>query len=178
MEVTGLDIAAFAAGVVAVVFSGFVLVHSTLGGAALLAGGVLAVSVTLIRDQTDSAVVGGLVWLLILGLFVAGVAGFLTGFGVFDEPDLRWEGQASTYEGADGPTVVVTGTVTNAGDVAAERVLVNATLRDADGDAIATDTKRLTALDAGSEQMVFFRFEGDDDLDRSTELDVELEAAG
>lgn len=55
MRVTGVDALAMAPGAVAVVFSGFVFAHSAWGGAAVLLGGALSLSVVPIRVRLPAA---------------------------------------------------------------------------------------------------------------------------
>lgn len=180
MQLTGFDLLGFVFAGVAVVFSGFVLAHSTVGGLALAGAGALAASVPMLRDRTGSRAVGALAWLAVVGLLAAGVGGFLVGFGIFDEPDVRWESNATLYDGpGNGSTVLVTGTVTNAGDGAAEGATVTATLVDSRGDDLRSESKSLSRLGPNATQQFFFRFESDgDDLERFADATVTVDVSG
>jgi len=158
VRITGLDVLGFAAGGVAVAFSGFVLFHSTLGGLAMV----------------GAAVAG---WVAVIALLSAGVGGFLVGFGVFDDPDVRWNAQGERYDLLENRSaVVVTGSVTNAGDATAAEVVVTATLVDADGDALAEDSRRLAPLAPDTTQLFHFRFAGET-LRRYDGVDVSVRAS-
>lgn len=175
MDIKDLDILAMALGAVAVIFSGFVLVYSVWGGLALFFGGVLAVSIAFVRDR--SVLAGRTVWVLFVLLAAAGVAGFLVGFGVFDSPDPRWEAEATLHDAdtADA-TVIVTGTVGNHGDAAAERVTVTVTLYDADDETLTTGTTELTQLAPRSTQQFYLRFEENPgELSAFADIEVELD---
>lgn len=178
MQLTDTDVVAFAVGGVAVVFSGFVLSYSTAGGLALVAGGALALALPFLRESADSRTLGALGWLAVVALLAAGVGGFLVGFGVFDDPDVRWAADADRYDADGEPVVVVTGNVTNAGDATARDVVVTATLVDAGGEEIRSDSRRIAPLSPGTTQLFYLRFEGGDELRRFDDVEVEVDASG
>lgn len=175
MRITGFDVLAFAVGAIAVVFSGFVLAYSTAGGLALVVAGALALALPFLRADEGSTALGALVWLAIVGLIAAGIGGFLLGVGVFDDHDVRWESNA-THHDLDGnrSLVVVTGTVSNDGDGAAENAAVTATLVDDGGTELRARTKRFPPLPPNSTGMFYFRFVGDDEPQRFEDADVEI----
>ncbi|MFO7925069.1 MAG: FxLYD domain-containing protein [Halobacteriota archaeon] len=173
MRITGLDVLAMALGSVAVVFSGFVLAHSTWGGVALLVGGLLALSIAPLRARIPAPAPA--VWLCFLLLLSAGIGGFLVGFGVFDSPSVDGEWDATLHDGDTGDaTVVVTGTATNVGDGPAGRVTISVTLYDAAGESLDSEDVRLEGVRAGASQQFFVRFGPDDRLSTFEEVDVEL----
>ncbi|TKR24906.1 FxLYD domain-containing protein [Natronomonas salsuginis] len=173
MRITTLDVLAMVLGVVAVVFSGFVLAHSAWGGVALLVGGALALSIAPLRARIPA--VAPVVWLCFLVLLSTGVAGFLVGFGVFDSPSVEHEWDATLHDAdtADA-TVVVTGTAANVGDGPAERVTIDVTLYDGGGQSLDSADVRLTRLRAGASQQFFVRFGPDRELSAFEEAGVKL----
>ena len=177
MSVTDVDVLAFAVGGVAVVFSGFVLSYSVAGGLAVVAGGALALALPFLRGD-GSRTVGALAWLAVAALLAAGVGGFLVGFGVFDDPDVTWDSEATLHDAdSDRPAVVVTGEVTNTGDAMAGDVVVTATLLDADGDEIRSGSTRLAPLQPDTAQLFYLRFEGGDELRRFDDVAVRVAAS-
>lgn len=177
MRITGLDVVGFAAGGVAVAFSGFVLFYSTLGGLAMAGGGLLALSLPFLRGDADSTLVGALGWVAVLALLAGGVGGFVVGFGVFDDPDVRWDAASDRYDLAENRTaVVVTGSVTNAGDATAREVVVTATLLTENGSELRRDSKRLPPLAPGTTQLFYFRFGADEELRRFENASVDVTA--
>jgi len=177
VRITGLDVLGFAAGGVAVAFSGFVLFHSTLGGLAMVGGGALALALPFLREDAGATLLGVAGWVAVIALLSAGVGGFLVGFGVFDDPDVRWNAQGERYDLPENRSaVVVTGSVTNAGDATAAEVVVTATLVDADGDALAEDSRRLAPLAPDTTQLFHFRFAGET-LRRYDGVDVSVRAS-
>lgn len=178
MRITGLDLVSFAAGGIAVAFSGFVLFYSTLGGLAFAAGGTLALALPLLRESAGSRTLGALGWVAVLGLLVAGVGGFLVGVGVFDDPDVGSTAEAELYDADGAQVVMVTGTVTNDGDATAHDVVVTATLEDEEGEPIRSDSRRLAPLSPGTTQLFYLRFEGGDEMSRFDDVEVEVDASG
>lgn len=174
MQLSDADVVAFAVGGVAVVFSGFVLSYSAGGGLAMVAAGALALALPFLRDGDGSWTLGALGWLAVVALLVAGVGGFLVGFGVFDEPDVRPAAEGELYDAGGEPVVVVTGNVTNAGDATAHDVVVTATLLDAEGEAIRRDSRRLAPLAPGTTQLFYLRFEGGDEMSRFDDVEVDV----
>lgn len=178
MRITGLDVVGFAAGGVAVAFSGFVLFYSTLGGLAMAGGGLLALALPFLRSN-DATLLGAVGWVAVFALLAAGVGGFVVGFGVFDSPDVRWDAAGERYDLEDNRTaVVVTGTVTNAGDATATDVVVTATLVDENGTRLRSDSKRLAPLAPDTTQLFYVRFGADEELRRFEDVSVEVTATG
>lgn len=177
MRLTGSDLAAFAVGGVAVAFSGFVLSYSAVGGLAVVGGGGLALALPFLRESAGSRAVGALAWVAVVALLAAGVGGFLVGFGVFDDPEVRWTSNATAID-ADGDRVVlVTGEVTNVGDATAGDVVVTATLVDAEGEEIRSKSRRLAPLQPDTTQFFYVRFEGGDEMRRFDDVEVEIDAS-
>lgn len=177
MRLTALDALAMALGAVAVVFSGFVLAHSPWGGVALLFGGVLALSIGPLRGRVPAAAPA--VWIVFVLLLATGVAGFLVGFGVFEDPAIDHDTEATLHDAGGGDaTVIVTGTVRNVGDGPVEAVWVEVTLLDDDGDPLGTDDVRIAELPATGSQQFFARFGPDAELSAFDEatVDIEIEA--
>ena len=178
MQLSDSDVVAFAVGGVAVVFSGFVLSYSAAGGLALVAAGALALALPFLRVSDGSPALGALGWLAVVALLAAGVGGFLVGFGVFDDPDVRSAAGGDLYDAGGERVVVVTGNVTNAGDATAHDVVVTATLVDAEGEPIRSDSRRLAPLSPGTTQLFYLRFEGGDGLRRFDDVTVSVDASG
>lgn len=178
MQLADSDVLAFAVGGIAVVFSGFVLSHSVVGGLAFVAGGGLALVLPFLRGNAGARAAGALGWVAVVALLVAGVGGFLVGFGVFDDPDVRWDSEANLYD-ADGnrSVVVVTGEVTNAGDATAGDVVVTATLVDAADEEMRSESTRLAPLDPDTTQLFYVRFEGSDEMGRYDDVEVQVDAS-
>lgn len=177
MRLTGSDLAAFAVGGVAVAFSGFVLSYSTAGGLAVLAGGGLALGLPFLRESAGSRAVGALAWVAVVALLAAGVGGFLVGFGVFDDPEVRWTSNATGLDAGGEGAVVVTGEVTNVGDATAGEVVVTATLVDSEGEQIRSRSRRLAPLQPDTTQLFYVRFEGGDGTRRFDDVEVSVDAS-
>lgn len=177
MGVSDADVLSFAVGGIAVVFSGFVLSYSVAGGLAVVAGGALALALPFLRGDGSRAI-GALAWLVVAALLAAGVGGFLVGFGVFDDPDVTWESEATLHDAdSERPAVVVTGEVTNAGDATADDVVVTATLLDAEDEEIRSESTRLAPLHPATTQLFFLRFEGGDEMRRFADAEVWVDAS-
>lgn len=177
MGLTNGDALAMALGAVAVVFSGFVLAHSVWGGLALLAAGALALSILPLRARVPAA--APVVWAAFLLLCSVGAAGFLVGFGVFDDPDLDHDAEATLHDaGTENATVLVTGTVTNGGDGPAEAVSVDVTIYDGGGRTLDEGTVVLEDVVSGAERQFFVRFGPEEPLSAFGTFDVELTVEG
>ena len=177
MALTNGDALAMALGAVAVVFSGFVLAHSAWGGLALLVAGALALSILPLRARLPAA--GPAVWIAFLVLCSVGTAGFLIGFGVFDDPDIEHDAEATLHDaGTDNATVLVTGTVTNVGDGPADAVSVRVTIYNGTETALERDTVALEDVGAGAERQFFFRFGPEETLSAFETFDVEVTVEG
>jgi hypothetical protein len=172
MGLTNGDALAMALGAVAVVFSGFVLAHSVWGGLALLVAGALALSILPLRARVPAA--GPAVWIAFLVLCSVGVAGFLVGFGVFDDPEIEHDAEATLHDaGTENATVLVTGTARNVGDGPADAVSIRITLAGGD-ETLDSDTVTLEAVGAGAERQFFARFGPERALSEFETLDVEV----
>lgn len=177
MGLTNGDALAMALGAVAVVFSGFVLAHSAWGGLALLLAGALALSILPLRARVPAA--GPAVWIAFLVLCSVGVAGFLVGFGAFDDPDIEHDAEATLHDvGTENATVLVTGTVRNVGDGPAASVSVRVTLYAGDDATLADETVTLEAVGAGAERQFFARFGPEQSLSAFETFDVEVAVEG
>ena len=173
MGLTNGDALAMALGAVAVVFSGFVLAHSAWGGLALLVAGALALSILPLRARVPAA--GPAVWIAFLVLCSVGVAGFLVGFGVFDDPDIEHDAEATLHDaGTENATVLVTGTVRNVGDGPADAVSIRITLAGGGDGTLDSDTVTLEAVGAGAERQFFARFGPERALSDFETFDVEV----
>lgn len=177
MRLTGTDVLAFAVGGIAVAFSGFVLSYSTAGGLAVAGGGGLALTLPFLREGAGSRAVGALAWVAVVALLAAGVGGFLVGFGVFDDPEVRWSSNATALDAEGDRVVLVTGEVTNVGDATAGEVVVTATLVDAEGETIDSESWRLAPLQADTTQFFYVRFEGGDEMRRFDDVEVQVDAS-
>jgi len=177
MGLTNGDALAMALGAVAVVFSGFVLAHSAWGGLALLVAGALALSIVPLRARLPAA--GPAVWIAFLVLCSVGVAGFLVGFGAFDDPDIEHDAEATLHDaGTENATILVTGTVRNVGDGPANAVSVRIMLYAGDDSTLADETVVLEDVGAGAERQFFARFGPERALSDFGTLDVEVSVEG
>jgi len=177
MGLTNGDALAMALGAVAVVFSGFVLAHSAWGGLALLVAGALALSILPLRARVPAA--GPAVWIAFLVLCSVGVAGFLVGFGVFDDPEIEHDAEATLHDaGSENATVLVTGTVRNVGDGPANAVSVRITLYAGDDSTLADETVALKDVGPGAQRRFFARFGPERALSDFGTFDVEVSVEG
>ena len=177
MGLTNGDALAMALGAVAVVFSGFVLAYSAWGGLALLIAGALALSILPLRARVPAA--GPAVWIAFLVLCSAGTAGFLVGFGAFDDPELEHDAEATLHDaGTENATVLVTGTVRNVGDGPADAASIRITLADGADGTLGSDTVALDDVGAGAERQFFARFGPEMALSEFETLDVEVTVEG
>jgi hypothetical protein len=173
MRITSTDALAMTLGAVAIVFSGFVLAHSAWGGVALLIGGALALGMS--PPRTRVSAVAPVVWIVFVLLLLAGVAGFLVGFGVFDSPALGHDFEATIHHNETTDTsVIVTGTVRNTGDGPAKAVFVDVALQDRDNRTIDTGTVRVGTVRPGTRQQFFLRFGPDRGLSAFEDAGIEL----
>lgn len=173
MQVTDTDVLAMVIGAVSIIFSGFVLAYSAWGGVAVFVGGALAISISLLRERV--AALTPIVWLVFVALVVGGL---LVGFGVFDSPAIQHDADATLHDnGTYSATVLVTGTVQNVGDGAAEEIVLTVTLRTDDGRQLRIDETRLNDVRPGTSQQFFVRFGPDSDLSafRTYDIDVGFE---
>ena len=177
MRITGTDVLAMSLGVVAVIFSGFVLAYSAWGGVAMLLSGALGLSIATFRGRYPAAT--ATVWIAFVVLMARGVGGFLIGVGVFDDPEFEHDVDATLHESVTGDaTVLVTGTLQNVGEGTAVNATVSVTLREANGNSLASGDVRLHDLRPGDHQLFFVRLGPDPDLSRYTSIEVEVTGEG